>query len=71
MDLYRSVIADGKATAEEKAFALNRAVRCYSPSGYNHCGGADVELPQRRAWFNRLKSAYPQSEWAKSLKYYW
>jgi hypothetical protein len=71
LDVYRSVIADGTASAEEKAFALNRAIRCYAPSRYNHCGGTDVELPQRRAWFNRLKSTYPQSEWAKSLKYYW
>ena len=71
LDAYKSVIADRGATPEEKAFALNRAIRCYAPSRYNHCGGTDVEQSQRRAWFLRLKADYPKSPWAKSLKYYW
>jgi len=71
LDVYRSIIDDRAAAPEEKAFALNRAIRCYEPSRYNHCGGTDVEPPQRRAWFMRLKKDYPESPWATSLKYYW
>jgi hypothetical protein len=59
------------ATADDKAFALNRAIRCYQPSGGNDCGGADVPLATRKAWYLRLKSQYPASRWAKELKYYW
>ena len=71
LDVYKSIIADRTATPEEKAFALNRAIRCYAPSQYNHCGGTDVERSQRRAWFMRLKTDYPKSPWATSLNYYW
>lgn len=71
LDVYRSIIADRAATPEENAFALNRAIRCYAPSRYNHCGGTDVEPSERRAWFVRLKTNYPKSPWATSLKYYW
>lgn len=70
-EVYKSVISDNAATPDEKAFALYRAIRCYAPSGYNDCGGTEVGKAQRREWFFRLKKDYPQSRWAKSLKYYW
>lgn len=57
--------------ADDKALALNRAVRCYAPGGNNSCSGTEVELAQRRAWYFRLKREYPQSRWARDLKYYW
>jgi hypothetical protein len=44
---------------------------CYAPSGYNDCGGEDVDKAVRKAWFQQLKRDYPGSVWAKSLKYYW
>ncbi len=69
--VYQSVMADRAATAEEKAFALYRAVRCYAPSGSNDCGGADVPVAQRRAWFQRLKREFPRSRWARQLGHYW
>ena len=71
LTVYRSVIADPKASPEDKAYALYRAVYCYGPSGYNACGGEEAEPAQRKAWFTQLKKKYPQSEWAKKLKYYW
>ena len=43
LEIYKAVIADPAATADDKAFALNRAVRCYAPSGNNSCSGTEVE----------------------------
>ena len=71
LEVYKSVIADPAASDDDRALALNRAVRCYAPSGYNSCGGTEVPVEQRRAWFNRLKHDYPRSRWAQSLKFYW
>lgn len=71
LEVYKAIIADPAAGADDRALALNRAVRCYAPSHANSCGGTDVPVEQRRAWFNRLKKDYPASRWAQSLKYYW
>ncbi|HLL29407.1 MAG TPA: hypothetical protein VK403_00260, partial [Allosphingosinicella sp.] len=71
LEVYKSVIADPAASDDDRALALNRAVRCYGPGGNNSCGGAEVGLEQRRAWFARLKRDYPKSRWATSLKHYW
>lgn len=70
-DFYAEIIADPKAGAEDKAYALYRAVNCYAPSGSNQCGGADVAQNTRRGWFQRLKRDHPASPWAQKLKYYW
>ena len=69
--LYDAVIADPAAAANEKAYALYRAVYCYAPSGASDCSGTEVPKSQRAAWFQRLKKDYPASEWAKKLRYYW
>jgi hypothetical protein len=69
--LYVAVIADPAAGANEKAYALYRAINCYAPSGSNSCGGTDAPKSQRQAWFARLKRDYPATEWAKTLRYYW
>jgi hypothetical protein len=71
MAAYQSVIANPKAGAADKAYALYRAVKCYAPSGNNDCGGKEVPQAQRKAWFLRLKHDYPSSRWAQELKYYW
>ncbi|MFN5901875.1 MAG: hypothetical protein ACK439_02745 [Novosphingobium sp.] len=68
---YASTIADPRAPAELKAYALYRSVMCYSPSASNSCGGDGVDVAQRKVWFDRLKRDYPQSPWAKKLRYYW
>ncbi len=70
LEVYKDIIADAAAPAEDKAYALYRAVHCYAPAGINDCGGTEVEKPQRRAWFLRLKRDYPQSKWAKSDLYW-
>ena len=71
LDLYEQVIADPKAPAADRTYALYRAVQCYAPSGYNHCDGAGVPLSQRNQWFKTLKTTYSTSKWADALKYYW
>ncbi len=71
LEIYKAIIADPAATADDKAFALNRAVRCYAPSGNNSCSGTEVDVAQRKAWYLRLKRDYPQSRWATTLKTYW
>jgi len=71
MTIYQAVLASPAATADDKAFALNRAVRCYQPTGSNSCGGADVDKPVRKSWYDRLKAQYAGTPWAKELKYYW
>jgi hypothetical protein len=69
--VYQRIIADPNAPAEDKAYALFRAVNCYAPSGANDCGGEDVPQATRKAWFKQLKSKYAASTWAKTLDYYW
>jgi hypothetical protein len=71
LEVYKAVIADPAASDDDRALALNRAVRCYAPTGSNSCGGTEVGVEQRRAWFNRLRRDYPKSRWAQSLKIYW
>lgn len=71
LEVYKAIIADPRASDDDRALALNRAVRCYAPSGSNSCGGTEVALSQRRAWYNRLQRDYPKSHWAQSLKHYW
>ncbi len=71
MATYQAVLADPRATADDKAFALNRMVRCYAPAGYSSCGDAQADKAVRKGWFDRLKRDYPASPWAKDLRYYW
>lgn len=68
---YQTVIADGKAARDDKAYALFRAINCYAPSGYNSCGGKDVAPAARKGWFKQLKTTYGATSWGKSLQYYW
>jgi hypothetical protein len=70
-EVYKSLIASGKTSPEDKAYALYRAVRCYAPAQINSCGGEDVPQEQRKAWFQQLKKRYPSSKWAKELTGYW
>ncbi len=71
LEIYKQVIADPKAPASERAYALYRAVKCYESNGVNHCDGVDVPQSQRKQWFKALKSTYASSGWASALKYYW
>jgi hypothetical protein len=71
LESYKALIADPKTPEAVKTYALYRAVECYAPSGNNSCGGKEVAVAQRKAWFQTLKTTYAKSEWAKLLKYYW
>jgi hypothetical protein len=68
---YKALLADPKTPDGVRAYVLYRAVECYAPSGYDHCGRQDVPPTQRKAWFQSLKARYPKSVWAQRLKYYW
>ena len=67
---YKNIIQT-EPNGDLKAYALYRSVMCYSPNGTNDCGDADVPKNTRKQWFDQLKRDYPNSSWAKSLKYYW
>mgnify|MGYP006921777891 CR=1 FL=1 len=67
----RTMIANAKAPKTDKAYALFRAINCYAPAGYNSCGGEDVASAVRKAWFRQLKSGFADTQWGKSLQYYW
>ncbi|MBK3434378.1 MULTISPECIES: outer membrane assembly lipoprotein YfiO [unclassified Pseudomonas] len=71
LDGYKQVIANAKAPKTDKAYALFRAINCYAPAGYNSCGGEDVAPAVRKAWFRQLKSGFADTQWGKSLQYYW
>jgi hypothetical protein len=71
LDAYKLIIADAKAAAAERAYALYRAINCFGPSGNNRCDGKDAPQSERARWFHTLKSDYPKSEWAVAQKYYW
>ncbi|MCK6191128.1 outer membrane assembly lipoprotein YfiO [Pseudomonas sp. EYE_354] len=71
LDGYKQVIGNAKAPKNDKAYALFRAINCYAPAGYNSCGGQDVEPAVRKAWFRQLKSGFADTQWGKSLQYYW
>ncbi|MCI4236568.1 hypothetical protein [Dickeya dianthicola] len=71
LDNYMQVIADAKASPEDKSYALYRAIYCYAPSGYNDCGSQDISKETRKAWFRQLKTDFKGSQWARQLKYYW
>lgn len=71
LDGYKQVIANAKAPKTDKAYALFRAINCYAPAGYNSCGGEDVASAVRKAWFRQLKTGFADTQWGKSLQYYW
>ncbi len=68
---YTAILADDAANFEQRAYALYRAVRCYAPANRNTCGGEDVDVSQRKAWFDHIKRDYGNSRWARKLRYYW
>lgn len=70
-EAYKTIIANPDAATDLKAYALFRSIKCYATSGYNHCGGESVEKTVRKSWFQSLKTRYANTDWAKSLKYYW
>ena len=69
--VYVGLLANPKLTPAVRAYVLYRAVQCYAPSAENHCTGPAVPLAQRKAWFHALKTDYPASPWARTLKYFW
>ena len=68
--VYKKIIKN-EPNGDLKAYALYRSVMCYSPNGTNDCGDIEVSKNTRKQWFDQLKRDYPNSNWAKSLKYYW
>ncbi len=70
-EIYKKLFAEASTPERDKAYALFRLVNCYVPAGHNTCGGEEVDLAQRKAWYDLMKSRYGGTPWAKSLKFYW
>lgn len=68
--VYKDVIQHS-AKGELHAYALYRAIQCYAPSGINDCQDKNVAQVTRKKWFDQIKREYPDTTWAKSLKFYW
>lgn len=68
--IYQDLIKSS-SKSDLQAYALYRAIQCYAPSGINDCGGNEVNKTIRKQWFDQIKTDYPNTSWAKSLKYYW
>ena len=71
LEAYRSIADSAGATSDQKAYSLYRAIWCFAPTSKNGCDDSVVPVAQRKAWFQKLKRDYPQSNWAQSLEYYW
>lgn len=71
MAVYQRLIADRNVRGNDRAMALNRAVRCFERSGYNHCGEQEIPQAQRKTWFQQLKREFPNHPIANALQYYW
>ena len=69
-NVYKNMIKSG-TKGDLQAYALYRAIMCYSPSGMNDCNDQDVSKSVRKQWYDQIKQNYPNTTWAKSLKYYW
>ena len=70
-DLYNDVMKNPAASRDDKSYAIYRAVHCYQPAHNNGCGGTEVPLAKRKAWYDELKAKYGDTVWAKDLHYYW
>ena len=70
LEIYQSAFAS-KQNDELSAYALHRAISCFASSGNNQCGGEDVDISVRKAWFKRLKSDFKNTSWAQNQQYYW
>ena len=71
LDAYRQIIADPAAAADDKAYALYRAINCFATVGNNHCGSQVIEKSERKGWFQTLETKYKTTVWAQEQKYYW
>ncbi|MGZ0781821.1 outer membrane assembly lipoprotein YfiO [Pseudomonas saponiphila] len=71
LDGYQVIINNPKASRDDRAYALYRAINCYASSGHNNCGGAGVEPAVRKAWFRQLKTKLGDTQWGQSQRYYW
>lgn len=69
-NIYKDIIKKGPQ-GDLHAYALYRAIQCYAPSGINDCGDSTVSKSVRKQWFDQIKKEYPNTTWAKSLKFYW
>lgn len=68
---YQFVIDDKNASEEDKAYALYKAIRCFSGSGYNRCDKQIIPQAKRREWFQQLHTKYAKTTWAKQQPIYW
>jgi hypothetical protein len=70
-DFYIDIMKNPKASRNDRAYAIYRAIHCYAPVGENDCGGADVDRAVRKKWFLELKAKYGDTTWAKQQDVFW
>lgn len=68
---YQFVISNENASDDDKAYALYKAIRCFSGNGYNHCDKQNIPKTTRKEWFNLLHTKYAKTLWAKQQTIYW
>jgi hypothetical protein len=70
-NFYTDIMKNPKASRDDRAYAIYRAIHCYAPVGQNDCGGTDVDRNVRKKWFLELKAKYGDTTWAKQQDVYW
>ena len=66
-EVYKEIIKSN-SKSELQAYALYRAVMCYSPSSINVCGGKDATKSTRKQWYTQIKRDYPKYHMGKIFK---
>lgn len=68
---YQQIINDSSAAEDDRAYALYKAIRCFSGTGENRCDRQAIPKKERQRWFRLLHTQYPKTLWAKQQTIYW
>lgn len=65
---YKRDVIKTQPNSELKAYFIVRS-NVMHPPGLNDCQDQEVEKSVRKQWFDQIKRDYPNTTWAKSLKF--
>lgn len=68
---YQQLINDPTVAEDDRAYALYKAIRCFSGTGENRCDRQAIPKKERQRWFRLLHTQYPKTLWAKQQTIYW